>query len=153
MWKKPQLLNAAIIEQNISYEKVKKILRELIIESVRKSLNNSNYIAFSGGVDSTLIALIAKNILNKDHWLLLSEINKNDTKYSKKIIDDFSFKYLVLNEKSHEFDDYMSIMKYPSADYGLFALYQLWKNNMESPYITGIRYWIYIWPVLLIIYH
>lgn len=90
-------------------------------------------------MDSTLIALIAKKILNKKVYLTISDINKNDLLYSQKIIKEFSFnKIEIINDiNADKFNEFMSLMIFPISDFGLYILYDIY-NKIKEPYITGI---------------
>lgn len=104
-WKLNYKYNLKIASMN--YKKIKNCLKDLIINSTYKRIANLDELGlvFSGGVDSTILGILLKNLSdNKDIKLNLYSVgkkNSQDLQFSEKIANELglSLKTQIINEK------------------------------------------------------
>ena len=87
-------------ELNQKYEQLKKIIREL----------DNAIIAFSGGVDSTLVLKVAQDILGKNVVAVTADsasLPRRELEETKKIAQQIGAKHLVINTKETENKNYL----------------------------------------------
>lgn len=80
-------------------ERAKREIAEAIIQGIKKRITPKFGILFSGGVDSSLIAFVAKKLGCNFTCYAIGIDGSDDIEWAKKVADEykFSFKYKVLN--------------------------------------------------------
>lgn len=79
-------------------ERAKRELAEAIINSVKKRITPKFGILFSGGVDSSLIAFVCKQLKSNFTCYTVGIEGSDDIEWAKKVVDEykFNFKYKVI---------------------------------------------------------
>lgn len=101
-------------ENRYSIEKIKADLKELIIGSIKKRIPKGKFgILFSGGVDSTTIALVCKQL--KKNFTCYTAVLDNkeipeDLIYAKKAAKELSLKLKVIKIKQSDVEKYLKII-------------------------------------------
>jgi diphthine-ammonia ligase len=91
------------IKVNPSKEK----LKQSIIESIKKSSKKDNAVLFSGGIDSTLIALILKKLNKQFTCYTIGTKNSKDVEFAKDIAATLNLKLKVRILKLNEIEEYL----------------------------------------------
>ncbi|MBW2984186.1 asparagine synthase C-terminal domain-containing protein [Candidatus Woesearchaeota archaeon] len=76
-------------------ERAKRKLKEKILESIKKNKTESFGILFSGGIDSSLIALLSKNLGFNFTCYSVGLENAKDVEFAKKVADNLGFRLKV----------------------------------------------------------
>jgi asparagine synthase (glutamine-hydrolysing) len=79
-------------------ERAKRVLKDLIINSIKNRITNNSGILFSGGIDSTLISLVCKNLNYNFNCYTVGLENAQDIEFAKKIAREYHFnlRYRIL---------------------------------------------------------
>ena len=84
--------------QDIKVKVDKKILKKELIKQIEKLISNKKFgILFSGGVDSSFIALVCKQLKKDFTCYVVGLDNSEDIEYAKKVAKELKLKLKVIN--------------------------------------------------------
>ena len=96
-------------------ERAKRELAEAIVQAIKKRISPKFGILFSGGVDSSLIAFVAKQLNCNFTCYTVGIEGSDDIEWAKKVVDkygfNFKYKVLSLNELENIVKDVIKILK------------------------------------------
>ncbi len=87
-----------------------KLLKEKLEEEIRKE-NEPAAVLFSGGVDSTAIALIFKELNKEFHCYTVGLENSKDVKYAKKVAEELNLPLVIQTFSEKEIEDAIKKVK------------------------------------------